>query len=72
MCTARAIPDSTIMSDAAKEAILQELANGLSRPTELLAKLEDRFTDYAIKEGLLQLLDDGTLILTSDRRLKRA
>ncbi len=72
MCTAKAIPESMTMSDAAKDAILKELAAGPSRPTELLAKLGDKFTDFALKEALLRLLHEGTLVLTSDRQLKLA
>ena len=70
MCAARAIPESVAMSDALKDAILSELTAGPTRPTELLAKLENRFTDFEIKEALLCLLHEGTLVLTSDRQLK--
>ncbi len=70
MCTAKAIPESMTMSDDAKDAILSELRGGPARPTELLAKLENRFTDFEVKEALLRLLHEGTLVLTSDRQLK--
>jgi hypothetical protein len=70
MCTAKAIPESLTMSDAAKDAILCELQSGPSRPTELLAKLENRFTDFEVKEAVLRLLHEGALVLTSDRKLK--
>jgi hypothetical protein len=69
MYTARAVPES-MMSDDAKDAILSELRERPARPTELLAKLENKFTDFEIKEALLRLLHEGTLVLTSDRRLK--
>ena len=72
MCAARAIPEPIAMSDAARQAILRELADKTSRPTELLDKLGNRFTDFEIKETLLYLLNDGTLVLTSDRKLKLA
>ena len=58
MCTARAIPELMTMSDAT-DAILQELQAGPRRPTELLAKLEDRFTDFEVKETFLRLLQKG-------------
>jgi hypothetical protein len=70
MCAARAIPESIAISDAAKTAVLQELQAEPSRPTELLAKLENRFSDFEIKEAILLLLHDGVLVLTSDRQLK--
>jgi hypothetical protein len=70
MCTAKAIPESMTMSDDAKDAILSELQAGPTRPTELLAKLENRFTDFEVKEALLRLLHEGKLVLTSDRQLK--
>jgi hypothetical protein len=72
MCAARAIPEPMAMSEAAREAILQKLAEKPSRPTELLNALGDRFTDFEIKETLLYLLNDGILVLTSDRNLKLA
>ena len=72
MCTAKAIPDPTTMSDAAKDAILEELEAGPSRPTMLLSRLGDRFTDFEIKEAVLRLLREGTLVLTSDRQLTKA
>jgi hypothetical protein len=70
MCTAKAIPESMTMSDAAKVAILDELAAQPCRPTELLAKLGDRFTDFELKEAMLRLLQQGALVMTSDRLLK--
>jgi|HubBroStandDraft_5_1064220.scaffolds.fasta_scaffold136837_2 hypothetical protein len=70
MCTAKAIPELMTMSDDAKDAILHELREGASRPTELLAKLETRFTDFEVKEAILRLLHEGELVLTSDRKLK--
>lgn len=70
MCTARAIPEPMAMSDAAKDAILRELQAAPTRPTELLARLENRFTDFEVKEALLRLLHEGVLELTSDRQLK--
>jgi hypothetical protein len=72
MCTAKAIPESMAMSDAAKDAILQQLGAGPIRPTELLDKLGDRFSDFDLKEALLWLLHEGTLELTSDRQLRVA
>lgn len=72
MCTAPAVPEINV-SDAAKNAILEYLqSSGPSRPTELLSRLGNEFTDYQIKEALLSLLRDGTLELGSDRQLKRA
>ena len=70
MCTARVIPQSVTISDAARDAILHELQAGPKRPTELLVTFEDRFADFVVKEAFLRLLDDGSLILTSDRQLK--
>ncbi len=70
MCTARAIPETLAMSDVARAAILQVLsAEGPSRPTELLGMLGDRYSDFELKETLLRLLQDGDVVLTSDRRL---
>lgn len=71
MCTARAVPESlTISGEEARDAVLRELASGPSRPTELLAKLEAGFTDFAVKEAILRLLQDGEVVLTSERRLE--
>jgi hypothetical protein len=72
MCAAKAIPASMAMSDAAKDAILRELATGSSRPTELLARLESEFTDFQLKEALLRLLHEGGVVMRSDRRLELA
>jgi hypothetical protein len=61
------------MSDEARDAILVDLeASGPSRPTELLAKLGERFSDFEIKEAVLRLLREGTVVLTSDRQLRKA
>jgi hypothetical protein len=70
MCAARAIPESIMLSDEARDAILRELLDAPLRPTELLARLGDRFSDFEIKETLLRLLHEGALVLTSDRQLK--
>ena len=72
MCTAKAIPESMAMSDAAKDAILRELGRGSSRPTELLATLGSDFTDFELKEAMLRLLHEGRVVMTSDRRLELA
>ncbi len=73
VCTAKAVPESIVMSDDAKEAILDELeAEGPSRPTELLSRLGERFTDFEIKEAVLRLLREGEVVLTSDRQLTKA
>jgi hypothetical protein len=61
------------MSDAAKDAILEAVdAAGSIRPTELLSRLGGRFSDFEIKEAVLRLLNEGTVVLTSDRQLKLA
>jgi len=61
------------MSDEAREAILEDLeASGPSRPTALLSRLGERFTDFQIKEAVLRLLREGTVVLTSDRQLTKA
>jgi hypothetical protein len=72
MCTAKAIPESMTSSDAARDAILQDLTAGPSRPTELLAKLGNGFTDFELKEAVLRLLSEGVVVMTSDRRLELA
>ncbi len=73
MCTAKAVPESMTMSDEARDAILEDLeATGPSRPTELLEKLGERFSDFEIKEAVLRLLREGTVVLTSDRQLRKA
>lgn len=69
MCTAKAIPESMTMSDAARGAILLELERRPSRPTELLAQLGDEFSDFELKEAILRLLQEGMVVMTSDRRL---
>ena len=70
MCTARPIPEIFAMSATAKDAVLRELASGPSRPTELLDKLQGDFSDFAVKEAILHLLQDGTVVLTSGRQLE--
>jgi hypothetical protein len=70
MCAAKAIPELRMTSAAVRNAIINELSNGSSRPTELLEKLGDRFSDFEVKEALLNLLHEGTLVMTSDRQLK--
>jgi hypothetical protein len=73
MCTAKAVPESITMSDEAKDAILGDLeASGPSRPTELLSRLGERFTDFEIKEAVLRLLREGAVVLSSDRQLTKA
>jgi hypothetical protein len=73
MCTAQAVPEHITMSDEAKDAILKDLeASGPQRPSALLERLGDRFSDFEIKEAVLRLLREGTLVLTSDRQLTRA
>jgi len=70
MCTAKAVPEPMKMSDVAKDAILDQLAARPCRPTELLVSLGDRFTDFELKEAVLRLLQEGAVVMTSDRRLK--
>jgi len=53
-----------------RDSILAEIQAGATRPTELLNRLGDRFPDFEIKEGLLRLLQEGLIELTSDRHLK--
>ena len=72
MCTAKAIPESMTMSDAARDAILHELERKSIRPTELLAQLGSDFSDFELKEAMLRLLQEGALVMTSDRRLQLA
>jgi hypothetical protein len=72
MCTAKPVPESMTMSDAAKDAILCELKRGSTRPTELLARLGGEFSDFELKEALLRLLREGSVVMTSDRRLEVA
>ena len=72
MGTAKAIPESITTSEAAKDAILSELASRPSRPTELLTRLGDGFSDFELKEALLRLLHDGAVVMSSDRQLKLA
>ncbi len=73
MGTAKPIPESMLaMAEPPKDAILRLLAEGPSRPTELLVKLEDQFTDFELKESLLRLLQEGSVVMTSDRMLKLA
>jgi hypothetical protein len=73
VCTAKAVPEYITMSDDAKDAILEALGAAESiRPTELLSRLGERFTDFEIKEAVLRLLREGTVVLTSDRQLTKA
>lgn len=73
MCAARAIPESLLtVGDTAKSAILRLLAERSARPTELLGRLGDEFTDFELKEALLGLLQEGSVAMGSDRTLKLA
>ncbi len=70
MCTARPIPESIeVVPDAARNAILHQLALDPMRPTELLNALGDEFTDFELKETVLRLLREGLVVATSDRKL---
>jgi hypothetical protein len=62
----------TLPSEALRRAILESIRGGATRPTELLGVLGDRFSDFEIKEGLLRLLQEGVVELSSDRHVRIA
>jgi len=70
MCTAKATLESLTMSDTAKNAILEQLSLRPYRPIELLESLGNQFSDFEVKEAVLRLLQEGTVVMTSDRRLR--
>lgn len=72
MCTAKAVPELFVATADVKDAILQHLSAGPSRPTEMLDTLGNQYSDFQLKEGLLRLLQEGVVEMTSDRRLKLA
>lgn len=63
------MPDNEILG-----TIVREVENGVLEPSDILEKLGGQFSDFQIKEGILRLLREGDLELTSDRKLhqKRA
>lgn len=52
-----------------KQLIISQLENTAMRPTDLLAALEDKYPDSAIKEAILRLLREGSIIMAPDRQL---
>ncbi|HWR15482.1 MAG TPA: hypothetical protein VN577_11685 [Terriglobales bacterium] len=55
--------------EALKDEIIRELQTRALRPTDVLTSLHSRYPDPEIKEVILQLLQEGKLELSSDRRL---
>jgi hypothetical protein len=58
--------------DTVKDSILEELQRKALRPTELLDVLGDKYSDVAVKEALLGLLQERLIKMTPDRQLQVA
>jgi len=54
------------------EQVLEVLAAEPLRPSELVAKLEGKSDEPAVRKALWKLLDDGRLELTQNRKLRAA
>ena len=74
MVIMNALPNSVFYVAAdrkqeAQHAIRKLVASGVSRPADILERLGPQFGDFLVKEGVLRLLREGELALTSDRKL---
>jgi hypothetical protein len=58
--------------DTVKHSVLEELQRQALRPTELLNLLGDRYSDAAVKEAVLRLLQERLIRMTPDRQLQLA
>jgi hypothetical protein len=58
--------------DTVKHSVLEELQRQALRPTELLDLLGDRYSDAAVKEAVLRLLQERLIQMTPDRQLQLA
>jgi hypothetical protein len=58
--------------DLVKDSVLEELQRNPRRPTELLDVLGDRYSDGAVKEAVLRLLQERLIQMTPDRQLQVA
>jgi len=58
--------------DTVKHNVLEELQRKALRPTELLNILGDKYSDVAVKEAVLRLLQERLIQMTPDRRLQMA
>lgn len=56
--------------DAVKHSVLGELQQKALRPTELLDLLGDKYSDGAVKEAVLRLLQERLIQMTPDRQLQ--
>jgi hypothetical protein len=58
--------------DTVKHNVLKELQRTALRPTELLNILGDKYSDVAVKEAVLRLLQERLIQMTPDRQLQLA
>jgi hypothetical protein len=58
--------------DTVKHNVLAELQRKPLRPTELLNLLGDKYSDAAVKEAVLRLLQERLIQMTPDRQLQLA
>jgi hypothetical protein len=58
--------------NAVKHNVLEELQQKALRPTELLNILGDKYSDVAVKEAVLRLLQERVIEMTPDRQLHLA
>jgi len=58
--------------DTVKHNILEELQRKPLRPTELLNILGDKYSDVAVKEAVLRLLQERLIKMSADRQLQVA
>jgi hypothetical protein len=58
--------------DRVKHAVLEELERQPLRPMQLLDALGNRYPDRVIKEGVLRLLQEGSIKMTPDQQLELA
>ena len=58
--------------DTVKDSVFEELQLQPLRPTELLNLLGDRYSDGAVKEAVLRLLQERLIQMTPERQLQVA
>lgn len=66
-----AMATAAIDWEAVKQRVLTELRQHKAlRPTELLANLANGYPDVVIKESVLRLLQEQTILMTPDQQLE--
>lgn len=55
--------------EALKHEIVRRIDTESWRPTDVLKALQESYPDSEVKEAILQLLQEGKIELSSDRRL---